>query len=121
MSENPNIGPIRWIEQTIREYHRNRRQLSDCIRYILEAAALSSSVDSQLLRHLDVFVRQHLLTPQGQGVQVSFVSRILKELGGLEVVMNKTRAAKQSATSNTVFQPGQGEPLLLIHVCLTGN
>lgn len=113
MSENPNIGTIRCIEEAIREFHRHRRQLADSIRYILEAAALSSSADSQLLKHLDLFVRQHLLPPQGQGNALSFVSRILKELGNLETPMNKTQAGKQCATSNTVFQSGQGE---LCHV-----
>lgn len=123
MTENPNIGPVGCMEATVVEFHKRRRHLVDCLRYIFEAAELADLPDApRLYKRLEAFARQELVPViRGPGGDMSLALRIFKELENLGNTVARAQQVKQCAMSNTAAPSGQCYPelgLMLNH--LTG-
>ncbi|KAI0789160.1 nucleoporin Nup186/Nup192/Nup205 [Abortiporus biennis] len=107
MSQNPNLGLERWIEETILEFHARRRQAVDCLLYIVEAAYLAEDPGSpELYLRLDQFVRSHLLPASTSGTSLPL--RLLKLNEAIGTLITQTLNAKQNAGSDTLFSQQQG-------------
>ncbi|EIN05826.1 hypothetical protein PUNSTDRAFT_137309 [Punctularia strigosozonata HHB-11173 SS5] len=116
---NPNITPAECVEATLLEYHKRRRDLVDCLRYILEAAMVAENDEAPtLFKRLDVFVRQGLLPKdkapgQGSGALgtsqgATFFAKLMNEVENLGKTIAQVEAAKQNAVSNTTI-PSQAQ------------
>ncbi|KAK7682411.1 hypothetical protein QCA50_014616 [Cerrena zonata] len=107
----PNLPPEILIERTVVAFHRRRRDIAECLRYIFFAAEQSSSPDApQLFKRLDTFLRQHLLPP-AKPQELPLASKLFKEIENLEGVLNSTLNARQSAGSDTFAPPNPGARL----------
>ncbi|KAG6331906.1 hypothetical protein ID866_7182, partial [Astraeus odoratus] len=85
MSENPNIDSVSAMEATVVEFHRRRRQLVDCLRFLFEAAELAQEPDApRLYVRLEAFVRQDLIPAvKMDGKEVTLAHRIFREIESL--------------------------------------
>ncbi|KAH7882163.1 nucleoporin Nup186/Nup192/Nup205 [Phlebopus sp. FC_14] len=110
MVENPNIASVNCMEAAVAEFHRRRRHLVDCLRYLFEAVELVEIPDApRLYIRLEAFIRQELVPPsKATGGEVTLAQRVFKEVAELGAVVSQAQTAKQNATSNTVAPPGQG-------------
>jgi nuclear pore complex protein Nup205 len=110
ISNNPNFSPVNILEQVVLEYHRRRRDLTDCIRYLLEAAELVGSPGATALHaRLDLFVKQQLIPSKEGADNVVFGEKglgwkVLLELEAFDRTILLALAAKQNAGSNTTLQ-----------------
>lgn len=109
MRSNTNLPPVEYIEATFNEYHKRRRSLVDAVQLLLTASLRGEQINaSPTLQRISKFVRNELLpavrTPGGD---VSFASRILKEIEQLDKAIAKTDLALKNATSNTVAPSAQ--------------
>ncbi|KAF9529076.1 nucleoporin Nup186/Nup192/Nup205 [Crepidotus variabilis] len=114
MFSNPNVGPVGCLEDTVTTYHQRRRDLVDCLRFLLDATEEAESSDSRpLYKKIGKFVKTELLpgTRTSAG-DVSLGSKLFKELEQLDVVLGKADAARKNAGSNTVPPTGQSPPAL---------
>ena len=104
MAQNPNIDSVTTMEATVVEFHKRRRHLVDCLRFLFEAAESAQLPDApRLYVRLETFLRQELVpTVKVDGKGGSLAYRIFKEIESLGNVVFEASAARQSATSNTV-------------------
>ena len=111
MSDNPNIGPVQCMELTAATFHQRRRDLVDCLRFLLEATEVSELPDAPIVyRRLGTFVKAELLLGPRSGVSEPTMARkVFKEIEQLDVLIGKADAARKNAGSNTVVPSGQGE------------
>ncbi|KAI5985097.1 nucleoporin Nup186/Nup192/Nup205 [Pisolithus albus] len=114
MTENPNVDSISAMEATIVEFHKRRRHLVDCLRFLFEAAELAQSSDApRLYVRLEAFLRQELVSGvQPDGKDVTLANRIFRTIESLGSIVTEACAAKQSATSNTVPPGTTAQPKL---------
>ena len=99
LAENPTIGQIEATEQTILAYHRVRRELADCLRFIFEAADTAQRGYARPIHsRLNDFAQRHLLGSNGVN---SLASRLFSELDGFGSVIANARVAVTNAVSNT--------------------
>lgn len=104
----PNLPPETLIERTVVAFHKRRRDIAECLRYIFFAAEQSSNPDApQLFKRLDTFLRQHLLPPT-KPQELPLASKLFREIEALEGVLNSTLNARQCAGSDTIAPPNPG-------------
>lgn len=110
MSDNPNIGPVQCMELTAASFHQRRRDLVDCLRFLLEATEASELPDAPIVyRRLGTFVKSELLNPRSGVSESTMARKVFKEIEQLDVLIGKADAARKNAGSNTVVPSGQGE------------
>ncbi|KAL4071568.1 nucleoporin Nup186/Nup192/Nup205 [Scleroderma yunnanense] len=114
MTQNPNIDSVTVMEATLVEFHKRRRHLVDCLRFLFEAAESAQVPDTpRLYTRLEAFLRQELVSSvRLDGRDVSLAYRIFKEIESLGTTVFEAYAAKQSATSNTVSPGTCAQPKL---------
>jgi nuclear pore complex protein Nup205 len=110
MAGNPNIGPVNLLELTVATYHQRRRDLVDCLRFLLDATEAAEVPDAALIyKRIAKFVRTELLpgtrTPSGE---VTLAQKVFKEIERLDMDIGKADVARKNAGSNTVAPTGQG-------------
>ncbi|KAH9982000.1 nucleoporin Nup186/Nup192/Nup205 [Russula compacta] len=110
ISNNPNFSPVDILEEVVLEHHQRRRDLADCIRFLLEAADMVGSPGATALHaRLELFVKKQLI-PLKEGVEgVVFGEKglgwkVLLEVEALDQTIAQALAAKQNAGSNTTLQ-----------------
>ena len=113
MAESPNINPVICLELTVAKFHQRRRQLIDCLRFLLEATEAAEAPDPPSTYTLIArFVKSELLPGTralaAQG-GINLASKLLKEFEQLEVDIAKADVARKNAGSNTVVPTDQGE------------
>lgn len=110
ISNNPNFSPVNILEEVVLEHHRRRRDLADCIRFLLEAADLVGSPGTTALHaRLELFVKQQLIPSKEGATGVVFGEKglswkVLLEIEALDQTLSQALAAKQNAGSNTMLQ-----------------
>lgn len=110
ISNNPNFSPVNILEQVVLEHHRRRRDLADCIRFLLEAAEMAGSPGITALHaRLELFVSQQLIPSKEGSDSVVFGEKglgwkVLLEIEALDQSISHALAAKQNAGSNTILQ-----------------
>ena len=110
ISNNPNFSPVNILEEVVLEHHRRRRDLADCIRFLLEAAEVAGSPGTTSLHaRLELFVKQQLIPAKEGADSVVFGEKglgwkVLLELEALDRTISLALAAKQNAGSNTTLQ-----------------
>jgi nuclear pore complex protein Nup205 len=110
MSENPNISHIDCFEVTIAEFHQRRRDLGECLQYLVEAAEAAEAPDaSPTLSRVADFVHGELLTPSTTHGGETLALRIFKETETLDDILGKADSARRGASSYTTLPSGQGE------------
>ena len=110
MSDNPNIGPVQCMELTAATFHQRRRDLVDCLRFLLEATEASELPDAPIVyRRLGTFVKAELLGPRSGVSEPTMARKVFNEIEQLDVLIGKADAARKNAGSNTVVPSGQGE------------
>ncbi|KAF8188670.1 nucleoporin Nup186/Nup192/Nup205 [Pholiota molesta] len=114
MAGNPNIAPVNLLELTVATYHQRRRDLVDCLRFLLDATEAAEVPDAALIyKRIAKFVRTELLpgtrTPSGE---VTLAQKVFKEIERLDADIGKADVARKNAGSNTVAPTGQGSPAL---------
>ncbi|KAI6142345.1 nucleoporin Nup186/Nup192/Nup205 [Pisolithus tinctorius] len=104
MAENPNVDSVGAMEATVVEFHKRRRNLIDCLRFLFEAAELAQSSDApRLYVRLEAFLRQELVQAvKVDGKDATLANRLFSTIESLGSTITEAYAAKQSATSNTV-------------------
>jgi nuclear pore complex protein Nup205 len=66
-SNNPKSSRVKFLEKVVLEHHRRRRDLADCIRFLLEAAEMVGSPGTTVLHaRLKLIVKQQLI-PSKEG------------------------------------------------------
>ena len=110
ISNNPNFSPVNILEEVVLEHHRRRRDLVDCIRFLLDSADMVGSPGATALQaRLELFVTKQLI-PSKEGVDgVAFGEKglgwkVLLEIEALDHTIAQALAAKQNAGSNTTLQ-----------------
>ena len=104
----PNLSPETLIERTVVAFHKRRRDIAECLRYIFLAAEQSSNPDvPQLFKRLDTFLKQHLLPPT-KPQEPPLASKLFKEIENLEGVLTSALNARQCAGSDTIAPPNPG-------------
>jgi nuclear pore complex protein Nup205 len=117
ISDNPNFSPVNILEEVVLEHHRRRRDLADCIRFLLEAAEMAGSPGTTALHAgLELFVRQQLIPSKETIDGVVFGEKglgwkVLLEIEAFDQVITQAQAAKQNAGSNTTLE-GLSSPSL---------
>jgi nuclear pore complex protein Nup205 len=110
ISNNPNFSPLNILEEVVLEHHRRRRDLADCIRFLLEAAEMVGSPGTTALHaRLELFVTQQLIPSKEGADRVIFGEKglgwkVLSELEALDRMIALVLAAKQNSGSNTTIQ-----------------
>ncbi|KAI0270638.1 nucleoporin Nup186/Nup192/Nup205 [Gloeopeniophorella convolvens] len=110
ISNNPNLNPVNIIEEVVLEHHRRRRDLVDCVRFLLEAAEMSGSPGSTALHaRLELFVQRQLIPPKENVDGVTFGEKglgwkVLLAIEAFDQVLPQAQTTKQSAGSNTTLQ-----------------
>ncbi|KAF9477995.1 hypothetical protein BDN70DRAFT_880524 [Pholiota conissans] len=114
MSENPNIAPVNLVELTVAEFHQRRRNLVDCLRFLLEATEAADSPDSApICKRIAKFVRAELLPgTRTAAIEVSLAQKVFKEIENLDGVIAKADIARKNAGSNTIAPLGQAAPAM---------
>ncbi|PCH43029.1 hypothetical protein WOLCODRAFT_121398 [Wolfiporia cocos MD-104 SS10] len=108
MTDDPHLTPERAIESAILEFHRRRRDMADCLRYMLEAAdAGQISCPTKLFSDVGDFVRQDLL--DGSAGSLTLPERLFQELYKLGDALGKAQTARQNARSDTVAPSAQSQ------------
>jgi nuclear pore complex protein Nup205 len=105
VTANPNLEPVGYIEAAIVEFHRRRRHLVDCLRFILENGVIGPNA-TPLNRRLHDFVRKDLFVHGGK--DPSFAARVFQEVENLGKVIATAQRDKQNAVSNTTAPSSQG-------------
>lgn len=108
-SSHPTIDPIDAIEQTVLVYHRLRRDVTDCLRYLAESASIGvegGDAASGLHYSLNEFVRKQMVDGSG-GLRLG--EKVFREIVGLGNQIQATKAAVTNAVSNTRLPCAQGE------------
>lgn len=99
LTENPTIGQVEAAEQTILAYHRVRRDLADCLRFIFESADTAQKGYAQPVHaRLNDFAKRQLIGSGGEG---SLAHRLFVELDGLGGTIANASSAVTNAVSNT--------------------
>lgn len=106
MLTHPNVNSTTAIESAIIEFHKRRRDLVDCIEYILEAAETFRPGVPRLYERLAQYAQDNLV--QLAKGDAALAPRIIKQLVRLGSEIAKTQAAKQGATANTTAPSQQG-------------
>lgn len=110
ISNNPNFSPVNILEEVVLEHHRRRRDLADCIRFLLEVAEMVGSPGTtSLYARLELFVKQQLIPSKEGADSVVFGEKglgwkVLLEIEALDQTLSQALAAKQNAGSNTILQ-----------------
>lgn len=110
ISNNPNFSPVNILEEVVLEHHRRRRDLADCIRFLLEAAEMVGSPGATALHsRLELFVKQQLIPSKEGTDSVVFGEKglgwkVLLEIEALDQTLSQALSAKQNAGSNTILQ-----------------
>ncbi|KAI0297000.1 nucleoporin Nup186/Nup192/Nup205 [Multifurca ochricompacta] len=109
ISNNPNFTPVNILEEVVLEHHRRRRDLVDCIRFLLEAAEMASSPGTTpLYARLNLFVLQQFIQPNGADVvvfgQKGLAWKVWLETETLDRTISQAQASKQNAGSSTTLQ-----------------
>ncbi|KAI0042606.1 hypothetical protein FA95DRAFT_1610066 [Auriscalpium vulgare] len=110
MSENPNLKTIEILESVILEHHKRRRDLADCLRFLLEAAEVAGSPESTPLHaRLEQFVQRQLIPESVHATGVTFGEKglgwkIYMAIEALDQAVGKAQLAKQNAGSSTTLQ-----------------
>ncbi|KAI5120013.1 hypothetical protein M0805_008474 [Coniferiporia weirii] len=119
LSDNPTINQIEAVEQAILGYHRVRRELADCLRFVFEAADVAERGHARPVHaRLNDFARRQLV---GGGNGSSLAYRIFAELNNLGNVIANARMAVTNAVSNTNVPGPQGGNANLGHAVLTAR
>jgi nuclear pore complex protein Nup205 len=110
ISNNPNFSPVNILEEVVLEHHRRRRDLADCIRFLLEAAEMAGSPGATALHaRLELFMKQQLIPSKEGANGVVFGEKglswkVFLEIEALDQTLSQALAAKQNAGSNTILQ-----------------
>ena len=110
ISNNPNFSPVNILEEVVLEHHRRRRDLADCIRFLLEVAEMVGSPGTTALHaRLELFVTQQLIPSKEGTDSVVFGEKgwgwkVLLEIEALDQSISHALAAKQNAGSSTILQ-----------------
>lgn len=107
LTESPTITEVSAVEQAILEYHRFRREVADCIRFVFEISneALKGHAPPIFAR-LNEFVKRYLV---GQSA-----TRVFAEIVALDGAMVDARTAVTNAISDTNIPANQGKYLSII-------
>lgn len=106
LADNPTIGEVDAIEQSVLAYHKLRRELADCLRFVFEAAdAAEKGYAMSLHVRLKDFAKRQLL---GSGAEGTLAYHILMEINSLNGVIANARMAVTNAVSNTTVPSTQG-------------
>lgn len=109
MIENPNVDSVMVMEATIVEFHKRRRHLIDCLRYLVESAEVAESSGApRLYVRLEAFVRHELVPAAQTGNDESLAHRVFVAIEALGSTVAEAYTAKQNATSTTT-PPGAGK------------
>ncbi|TFY78581.1 hypothetical protein EWM64_g5435, partial [Hericium alpestre] len=102
ISRNPNLNTPQMLEAVVLEHHQRRRELADCLRFLLEAAERADALDATPLSiQLAAFVQDQILSLTGEK---SLPSKVLSEIEKMEQGIAQAQTAKQNAPSNTAVQ-----------------
>jgi len=122
ISNNPNFSPVNILEEVVLEHHRRRRDLADCIRFLLEAAEMVGAPGTTALHaRLELFVKQQLI-PSKEGADSAVFGekglgwKVLLEIEALDQAISQALAAKQNAGSNTILQGSLSSLLTVAYV-----
>ncbi|KAJ7058139.1 nucleoporin Nup186/Nup192/Nup205 [Mycena amicta] len=115
-TETPNIQPVDSLEATVSLFHQRRRELAQCLGYLLQIAeaAEASNTPSVFTKIWD-FVQKDLFPTPRTTNQASLSQRIVSELQNLGNAMVKADAARKNARTITVppsAQAGTAPPSL---------
>ena len=104
-------GPVQCMELMAATFHQRRRDLVDCLCFLLKATEASELPDAPIVYWLlGTFVKAELLLGPRLGVSEPTMARkVFKEIEQLDVLIGKADAARKNAGSNTVVPSGQGE------------
>lgn len=112
LADNPTIGDVDTVEQAVLAYHKLRRDLAECLRFLFEAAdAAEKGYAKPLLVRLKDFVKRQFL---GSGSQASLAYRIFSEISTLNGIIATARVAVTNAVSNTTVPTTPG---MFIRLC----
>ena len=116
LSDNPTISEIDTVEQAVLAYHKLRRELADCLRFVFEAAdAAEKGYAMPLHIRLKDFAKRQLLGTAAEG---TLAYRIFMEINSMNEVIARARCAVTNAVSNTAVPTIQG--VLLSHCMYFG-
>ncbi|THU93859.1 hypothetical protein K435DRAFT_829411 [Dendrothele bispora CBS 962.96] len=115
-SQNPNIDPVGCLESTVYEFHQRRRDLVDCLIYLLEACDASEHEGVYpIVQRIESFVREELIipVPLPGGGEIPLAYRIFKQIEAMGGMIQRADNARKSARSNSIIPPvNQGPPSL---------
>ncbi|KAI0063325.1 hypothetical protein BV25DRAFT_416650 [Artomyces pyxidatus] len=105
ISENINRVPVDILEEVILEHHRRRRDLAECLRFLLEASELGKLPDPvPIHRRIAVFVNQSIIPFDASPSPPLLGWKVLTHIEGSEQAIANAQTAKQNAGSTTVIQ-----------------
>lgn len=106
LSESPTSSEASAVEHAILEYHRFRRELADCLRFVFEisTAALGGHAPP-IFSRVDDFVKRFLAGKD------SIATKVFAEIVVLDAAIVNARTAVVNAVSNTNVPNSQGEYL----------
>lgn len=110
ISSSPNLRPTNILEEAVLEHHRRRRELVECLRFLLEATETATTSDAPpIYARLALFVQRQLLPPEEQAGGLptgdkSLGRKIVLEIERLDSTIAKAQVAKQSTGSQTTIQ-----------------
>ena len=101
MVENPNINPVICLEVTVDKFHERRRQVVDCLRFLLEATEAAEEPDMPpTYTRIANFVKSELLPGSRELTgEMTLASKLFKEVEQLETEIAKADAARKNAGS----------------------
>ncbi|KAF7320904.1 Nucleoporin [Mycena chlorophos] len=107
-TDAPNLEPVDLLEATVSLFHQRRRELAQCLGYLLQIAeaAEASNTPSVFTKIWD-FVQRDLFPVPSTPTQPSLSQRIVKELQNLGNAMAKADAARKGARTATVAPSAQ--------------
>ncbi|KAF7297146.1 hypothetical protein MIND_00947600 [Mycena indigotica] len=107
-TETPNIQPIDSLEATVSLFHLRRRELAQCLVYLLQIAeAAEASAAPSIFTKIWDFVKQDLFPTHRTTTQTSLSQRLVRELQNLGNLMGKADTARKGARTVTVAPSAQ--------------
>ena len=112
LAENPNLTQEQAVEKAVLEYHRTRRELAECLRFIFEASVPAQDGNaSNIQLRLNEFAKRYLVGSGGP----SFIAHgVFSEINRLEDAIGKARTAVTNAVSDTKLPAQAGKSCLYI-------
>jgi nuclear pore complex protein Nup205 len=92
-------GPVQCMELTAATFHQQRRDLVDCLRFLLKATEAFELPDAPIVyQRLGTFVKAELLLGPRSGVPEPTMTRnMFKEIEQLDILIGKADAARKNA------------------------